>query len=189
MKPDSTPPPEVRLLDRHNAFCGRLISLRIDRVLLPDGREATREVVMHPGAVAIVAAPSPGSALLVHQYRHPTGAFLWEIPAGKLEEGEVPLDCARRELEEETGYCASEWTALQSVYTTPGFSNERVSLFLASGLTRVQRPTDRDIATCASFTARELQQMLQRGDLVDAKTVLGLLLAGLLDPSEPGGER
>jgi len=189
LKPDSTPPPEVRLLDRHNAFCGCLVSLRIDRVLLPDGREATREIVMHPGAVAIVATPSPESALLVHQYRHATGAFLWEIPAGKLEEGEAPLDCAHRELEEETGYRASEWTALPSVYTTPGFSNERISLFLASGLTRVRRPTDRDIATCASFPARDLQRMLQQRALVDAKTVLGLLWAGLLDPSAPEGER
>ena len=191
MKPDSTPSPDtpdVRILHRDCPFHGRLIGVHVDRLLLQDGSEAVREVVVHPGAVAIVAIPSPGSALLVQQYRHPAESCLWEIPAGKLEPGEPPLDCARRELEEETGYRASKWMVLPAVFTTPGFSNERIYLFCARDLVRVRRPPDRDVTACHPFSADDLQGMLDRGDLADAKTLLGLLWMGLLSGACGDGE-
>lgn len=183
MKPDTTPSPDapdVRILHRDCPFRGCLVGVHVDRLLLPDGSEAVREVVVHPGAVAIVAIPSPGSVLLVRQYRHPAESYVWEIPAGKLEPDESPFDCARRELEEETGYRASKWTPLASFFTTPGFSNEKISLFCARSLSRVRRSPDHDVTSCRSFLARDLQEMFDRGDLADAKTLLGLLWVELL---------
>jgi ADP-ribose pyrophosphatase len=183
LKPDSAPSDDVRLLSREYVFRGRLVDLRVDRVQLPGGEEATREVVEHPGAVAIVAVPRPGSAFLVRQHRQAVGGSLWEIPAGKLEPGEASLDCAKRELREETGLAAATWCEALTFFTTPGFSDERISLFVASGLRRVPAAPDVDVETCASFTAEDLGRMLKRGELADAKTILGLLWAGLLDAS------
>lgn len=183
MKPDSTPPADVRLLAREYAFRGRLLNLRIDRVLLPDGEETTREIVEHPGAVAIVALPQPGSALLVRQHRQAAGVHLWEIPAGKLEPGEIPLHCARRELREETGFEADTWREAITFFTTPGFTDERITLFVASALRPVATAPDRDVTASRAFDADELRRMLDRRELPDAKTIVGLLWARLLDPS------
>jgi ADP-ribose pyrophosphatase len=189
LKPDTPPsaePPAAHVLDRDWTFRGRLISVHVDRLRLPDGREVVREVVAHPGAVAIVALPSPDSAILVRQYRHPAEADLWEIPAGKIEAGESPLRCAQRELEEETGRRAATWTALPVVFTTPGFTNERIFLFAATDLERsgdAPPDPDRDVVSCAIFQTQTLQRMLETGELLDAKTLLGLLWMGLIDPS------
>jgi ADP-ribose pyrophosphatase len=189
LKPDSAPSGDVRLLTREYAFRGRLVNLRVDRVRLPGGEEATREVVEHPGAVAIVVVPSPGSAFLVRQHRQPVGDSLWEIPAGKLEPGEAPLHCAKRELREETGLVAATWREALTFFTTPGFSDERITLFVASDLRRVPSPPDLDVETCSPFTDQELARMLERGEIADAKTILGLLWAGLLDGSGDASAR
>jgi len=181
-------PSDIDLLDREYAFRGRLIALHVDRIRFPDGKEATREVVAHPGAVAVVALPEPGSVLLVQQYRHPIEGLLWEIPAGKLESGESPLACAKRELLEETSFFADRWQGPLPVYTTPGFSDERISLFLATSLRRVTTPPDADVVRCASVSAKQLQTLLDRGELIDAKTLLGLLWFGLLRPAGGGIE-
>ena len=170
-------------MTREYAFRGRLLNLRVDRVLLPGGAEATREIVEHPGAVAIVAIPQPGSALLVRQHRQAAGGHLWEIPAGKLEPGEMPLHCAKRELREETGFAAETWREAVTFFTTPGFTDERITLFVASALRPIATAPDRDVTAWRAFDANELRRMLDRGELPDAKTILGLLWAGLLDAS------
>ena len=144
-----------RIVARETPFRGRLITVHVDRLRQPTGDEVVREVVVHPGAVAVVAFPSPESVLLVRQYRHPAERDLWEIPAGKLEPGESPLVCAQRELEEETGHRASAWTPLVTAFTTPGFSTETLALFRADGMARTERTNeDRDVEDCREFSPR-----------------------------------
>lgn len=157
---------------------GIIVNVRKDTVLLPNGKEASREVIEHPGAVAIVPVTDAGEYILVRQYRHATGEILLEIPAGKLERGENPDDCARRELEEETGYSASEIKRLSSVFTTPGFTNEVIHIYLAKGLTATAQHTDEDeFLSVEIYSQSEVRAMLAKGELRDAKTALGLLLA------------
>ena len=160
---------------------GSIINLRRDTVTLPNGKQATREVVEHPGAVAIVPITEAGKVILVRQYRHAIGQLLLEIPAGKLDKGENPDDCARRELEEETGYVAAQWQRLASVYTTPGFTNEIIHIYLAKGLTATtQHPDEDEFLDIEIYSKEQIGQMLADGELSDAKTALGLLIAGVL---------
>lgn len=115
-----------------------IVTVRRDTVRMPDGQEADRDVVEHPGAVAVLAVDDDGRVLLIRQYRHPVGRQLWEIPAGLRDvPGEPLVETARRELLEEAGYKAADWHVLADVFTSPGFSNERVRLFLAMNLTHV----------------------------------------------------
>lgn len=159
-------------------YKGVIVNVRKDTVLLPNGKEASREVIEHPGAVAIVPVTDAGEYILVRQYRHATGEILLEIPAGKLDKGEAPDDCARRELEEETGYAASELKRIASVFTTPGFTNEIIHIYLARGLTATSQHTDEDEFLEVEYYSREtVRTMLANGELKDAKTALGLLMA------------
>lgn len=151
----------------------------VDRVRLPDGSESTRELVLHPGAVAILPILPDGRIILVRQYRHPVGASLWEIPAGKLEPGEDPLTCAKRELLEETGYEATTWEERLSFYTSPGFTDERITLFSARGLSRVAEPRLGEITSQDLFEQHQLEGMMASGEIRDGKTLLALLLAGV----------
>ena len=112
--------------------------------------------------------------LLVRQYRHAVRSDLWEIPAGKLEPGEDALACAQRELREETGHAAQIWTRLTSFYTTPGFSNEWITVFLASGLARIGDADPEEIGACEPFTPEQLAEMIADGRLADAKTILAI---------------
>ncbi len=117
---------------------GRIVTLRQDIVQMPDGGEAKREVVEHPGAVAILALDEAGRVLLIRQYRHPVGCLLWEIPAGLRDVPGEPLEqTARRELLEEAGYLAADWQVLADVFTSPGISSEQLRIFLARGLTKI----------------------------------------------------
>lgn len=119
---------------------GRIVSIRRDTVRMPDGAVAGREVVEHPGAVAVVAMDEAGQVLLIRQYRHPVGRQLWEIPAGLRDiAGEPPLVTAQRELLEEAGYLAEHWRVLADFFTSPGITSERLRVFLAEGLTLVPR--------------------------------------------------
>lgn len=176
MNEDTRPAEPFRLLDRTAAFRGRAIDVYIDRLERSDGTVLRREIVVHPGAVAIVAATRSDEILLVRQERPATSGLLWEIPAGTLEPDETPLACAKRELIEETGYEAGEWEELLGFYTTPGFSNERITLFAARRLRPVGRPDPDEIALCRSFTLRDLEEMIRSGTLEDAKSILALLL-------------
>lgn len=112
--------------------------MNIDSVILPNGRETTRELIHHPGAVAIVPILDDGSIIFVKQYRYPVGTVMYEIPAGKLDPGEEPDVCAERELSEETGYSAKEWQRLTSIVTTPGFTDEVIHLYAARRFGKTQ---------------------------------------------------
>ena len=162
---------------------GRVINLDVDRVRFPDGTTGELEIIRHPGASAVVPFLSdPAGAdpqlLLLKQYRYATGGTLYEIPAGRLDPGESPGDCAKRELLEETGCTAEVIVPLTSMFTTPGFTDERIHLFLATGLTRGEARREADefieVETVALSTAL---QMVERGEIQDAKTALGILFA------------
>src|SRR5438445_12885632 len=135
---------EAKLLSRRIAYKGSHIQVREDRVIEPAGHECSREIVVHPGAVCIVARPSPEEVVLIRQYRHATGQELLEIPAGTLHDGEDPLECAFRELEEETGYRARTMTERARLWTTPGFTTEFMHLYEGDDLAKTE--SDRDEA-------------------------------------------
>jgi ADP-ribose pyrophosphatase len=154
---------------------GKVVNLRVDEIVLPRGGVGVREVVSHPGAVVVIALDSDDLVYLVRQYRHPIGRYLLELPAGGLEPGEEPLAAARRELREEVGLEAHEWTALGSFYSSPGFVNEHLHAFLARGLVRV--PTDPDDDEDISVVRYPLTGLLgQLGEVPDAKTLATLCL-------------
>lgn len=164
-------------------YSGRVISLDVDRVRFPDGTVGELEIIRHPGASAIVPflsdpAGDDPQVLLLKQYRYAAGGTLYEIPAGRLEPNESPETCARRELLEETGCTAESLVRLTSMFTTPGFTDERIHLFLATGLVRGEshREADEFIEIEAVSLAAALA-MVKRGEIQDAKTALGLLFA------------
>jgi ADP-ribose pyrophosphatase len=167
---------EARLLSRRIAYQGGHIQVREDRVIEPAGYEALREIVVHPGAVCIVARPSADKVILIRQYRHAAGQELLEIPAGTLHDGEDPLECAFRELEEETGYRAATMTERARFWTTPGFTTEFMHLYEASDLTRTQIHPDEDEVIEVEIVSRaEALQMIDNGRIQDAKSILGLV--------------
>lgn len=184
MSADTTPPERLRPISSRTIYNGRVISVRIESFEGPDESRIEREVVAHPGAIAILAGASSDEILLVRQDRHAAGQHLWEIPAGTLEPGESPLDCARRELREETGFEAEVWRERFSFYTTPGFSNERITLFLADRLHRIGAPDPREIAECSIFSLWRLREMVEEGLILDAKTLLAI---GWIEQSPIGG--
>lgn len=167
--------PERRLA-RRLVFDGRVIRVFVDEVERPDGTRATREVVDHPGAVAVLPLKDERTAVLLRQYRHAVGGALLEIPAGRLEAGEQPLDAAQRELREETGFRARVLRPIASVYATPGFCNERVHLFLAQGLEEGESaPEEDEHLELVLVDADEARRLLQTGGVEDAKTLAALL--------------
>jgi len=169
---------EETALGSRRVFEGKIINLRVDEVELPNGQRATREVVEHPGAVAIAAVTEEGEIVLVRQFRKPAGEVLLEIPAGKLDPGEEPLECARRELAEETGITASSLKPLLRYYTTPGFSNEVIHLFGAAGLKKGEAAPDKDeFLEVVFLPLREALDMVREGKICDAKTIIGILWA------------
>ncbi|WP_018751481.1 NUDIX hydrolase [Paenibacillus sanguinis] len=157
-------------------FSGKIISLQIDTVMLPDGTTATREVVKHPGAVAVLAIHQ-GRLLLVDQYRQAMGRCELEIPAGKLEQGEDPREAAARELQEETGFRSGKLTHLHSFYTSPGFADEIIHLYLAEDLAAGEMSLDED--EFIELHEAELEQALAyiaEGRIADAKTILAVYI-------------
>ncbi|MDA8226144.1 MAG: NUDIX hydrolase [Desulfitobacterium hafniense] len=165
-----------RLISRELIFKGRMIDVERDVVMLPNGNNTTREVVRHPGAVAVVAIKD-GKVILVRQYRYPINSETLEIPAGKLESGEEPVICAQRELREETGYRGS-MTHLGTFYTTPGFTDEVMHLFLAKDLIWDPLAADDDeFLGVESIPWEEAVNLAKSGSFIDAKTILGILIA------------
>lgn len=170
----------MRLDMRRQVYRGRLLDVGLERARLPNGAEVELEIIRHPGAAAAVAVDGAGRVVLIHQYRHAAGGYLWELPAGVLDApGEPSAGCAARELREETGLEAARWRALGSVRPTPGYSDERIDLFLAEGLREGERATahDEDIREIRRIPLREALRMVRAGEIVDAKTVAGLCLA------------
>ena len=165
-----------KLFESERIFKGRLLGLRRDTVVLPDGRHGTREVIEHPGAVAVAALTEDGGVLMVEQYRYAVGRQLLEIPAGCLEPGEEPLACAVRELREVTGACAKEWTPLGYIYPTAGCSGEVIHLFAARGLSFGEGQLDADeFLTLRTLPWAEALEQCISGENPDAKTVAALL--------------
>ena len=167
---------KAKVLTSHIAYKGGHIQVREDRVIEPAGHEASREIVVHPGAVCVVARPTPEDVILIRQYRHATGGELLEIPAGTLHEGEDPRECALRELEEETGYRAATMIERARFWTTPGFTNEFMYLYEAAGLRKTQtNPDDDEVIEVEIVSNGEALEMIDNGRIQDAKTILGLL--------------
>lgn len=157
-------------------FEGRLLKVHRDAVRLPDGSEGTREYIRHPGAVAIVPLFDDGRVLLERQFRYPHGREFIEIPAGKLEPGEPHLQTAQRELLEETGYVAQEWTHLGVIHTAIAYTDEAIDLFVAGKLTQQERSLDQgEFLELLTVEFSEAIQMIRDGRITDAKSVAGLL--------------
>ena len=158
-------------------YAGKVVNLRRDIVSLPNGREASREVVEHPGAVAIVPVLPDGRILLVRQFRHPVGKVLIEIPAGKLDKGEAPDRCALRELEEETGYRAGSLECKASIFTGPGFTDEVIHIYIARDLVKTTvNPDEDEFLEVRAYELRDIRHMIRDGLICDAKTISGMYL-------------
>ncbi len=167
---------QERTLHSESIYQGRLVGLRVDTVELPSGRETRREIVEHDDVVAIVPLDGKGNVLLVRQYRKAVEKALLEIPAGLIEKGESPLECARRELAEETGHSAEKWEDLGGFYTSPGFCTEYIYLFLATGLAPGKLEPDYDeIIDVVPCPLVNIPDVIASGEVCDAKSVAGLL--------------
>ena len=173
--------------DGETIYDGKIIRVEKWRVSLPDGREAAREVVIHKGAPAIVPVDAQGMVTLVRQHRVALDTFTWEIPAGKLDSvSEDPLDCAKRELEEETGLRAANWRRLSHVITTPGFCTEQISIYLATELSQHESHADQDeFLRLQKMPLDEAVNRVMAGELRAAKTSLGLLMAARVLADQP----
>jgi ADP-ribose diphosphatase len=167
---------QAKVLNSRIAYKGGHIQVREDRVIEPAGHEASREIVVHPGAVCVVARPTADEVILIRQYRHAAGRELIEIPAGTLHEGEDPRECAIRELEEEAGYRAASMVERARFWTTPGFTTEFMYLYEATNLTKTQiNPDDDEVIEVDIVTSEKALQMIDDGQIQDAKSILGLL--------------
>ena len=159
-------------------FQGNIIRLRVDAVVLPNGNTATREVVEHPGGVAVLPVDDGGNVYLVRQFRKPFDCMLLEAPAGKLSPGESHEACGVRELKEETGFTADEVDYLGYILPTPGFANEVIHLYLARGLTAgEQNPDEDEFVNVEKYTFAQVTDMCLSGEISDAKTVAAVMRA------------
>jgi len=165
---------EEKTIRSEEIFSGKVISLHLQDVELPNGKQAKREIITHPGAVAILAITDDNKVVMVEQYRKALGRTIVEIPAGKLEKGEEPALCARRELEEETGYECQILELLTSFYTSPGFADELVHVYLAKGLTKKENAASLDedeFVQLEELTLAEAERYVKEQKIYDAKTI------------------
>jgi 8-oxo-dGDP phosphatase len=185
-------PHEYRLVSSEPVYEGRVISLVRDTVAMPGGGESVREVVRHPGAVAVVALDDDGRVVLLRQYRHPVGDYLWELPAGLRDaDGEPPLETAKRELAEEVLLAAQRWSLLATYYSSPGFCDELVFVYLAEGLSDAERPDGFTLEheeldmTVERVPLAEAVQRVFDGGIRNPAAVVGLLAAAQAQVSSP----
>ena len=158
-----------------NIYTGKVVTLNIDRVTLPNGATVDLETIRHPGAAAVVPLKDDGTVILIRQFRHAAGGFIYEIPAGKLHPGEDPVLCASRELEEEVGYQASSCELLTSIFTAPGFADEVIHVYKATGLTKGRQQLDPDeVLEVIEMSLEEAVAKIEDGTIRDAKTIVGL---------------
>jgi len=166
---------EEVILHSEEIYSGRVVRLSVATVRLPNGKEAIRELIQHPGAVAIVALDEAQNVLLVRQFRLAAGRVMMEIPAGTLDPEETPLICAERELQEETGYRPGKLESLGGIYVAPGYTTEFIHLFLASDLSESRLDMDDDEFIEASrVPLTEALAMIERGEIIDGKSITGL---------------
>lgn len=169
---------------------GRVFALHRDRVTLPNGHDTTLEVIRHPGAAAIVPVTAQGTVLLIHQFRYATDGSIWEIPAGTMEPGELPLACAQRELGEEAGVAATRWQKLGVIMPLPAYSDEVIHLYRAEELLPARQHLDSDeILEIHEFSYEDTLEMIRTGVIIDAKTIAGLMMAKSIAENSPGSHR
>jgi ADP-ribose pyrophosphatase len=176
--PDAAASPQLRetFVAGEQAFKGALLDVRRDVIALPDGSRATREYVVHPGAVVVVPILDDGRLVLERQFRYPAGRVMLEFPAGKLDAGEAPLQCAERELIEETGYRAREWALAGTMHNAVAYSTEVIHIAFARGLQPGARALDAgELIELESMTEAQLEAAAANGTLTDANTLIGLL--------------
>ncbi|MBM4124090.1 MAG: NUDIX hydrolase [Nitrospira sp.] len=163
-----------------NIFKGRVLTLNLETIPLPNGSHIELEIIRHPGAAAMVPMKDDGTVVLIKQYRHAAGGFIYEIPAGKLHPGEDPKDCALRELEEEVGYKAAKLDLLSSLLTAPGFADEVIHIYLATGLTVGKQQLDHDeVLDVVEMPLDKALAMITDGTIRDAKTIVGVQMVYL----------
>jgi len=175
---------KVEKISGERAFTGKLFNVDVDQIINPHSsgelapaQLVRREVVRHPGAVAIIPCLPGAKIVLIRQYRYPIDTWLWEIPAGLLEQNETPDDCAARELTEETGYKARNLNLLATLHSSPGFSDEVLYLFFADNLKLGKpKPDPEESIEVKIFSILEVLEMISRGEITDSKTVNGILL-------------
>jgi ADP-ribose pyrophosphatase len=172
---------EFTVQSTEDIYVGKILALRVDEVTMPGGSHARREVVEHHGAVSIVALDDDDLVTLIHQYRHPLGRRIWELPAGLIDHlGEDPLESAKRELVEEVGLAAVHWSVLVDVAASPGFTDEVIRIFLATGLTPVDRELlgdeEADLVV-RKVPLAEAVRMVMAGEIVNGASVSGILAA------------
>ena len=192
MRDGDDAPHEYRVLDSEDLYRGRVISLRRDTVAMPGGGDSVREVVSHPGAVAVVALDDEDRVVLLRQYRHPVGRYLWELPAGLRDaDGEPPLETAKRELAEEVLLSADRWSLLTQVYNSPGFCDEQVLVYLAEDLTEAARPEGFVVEheeldmTVERVPLADAVQRVFDGDIRNSSAVAGVLAAAQVRSGAP----
>ncbi len=169
------------LMETDIKFVGRIFSVELDKVLLSDGRHSRREIVRHPGGACVVAMDSNQYIYMVRQYRLAFNRITLELPAGKLDTCEDPLSCAKRELFEETGIVAADWRELVTVMPSPGYTDELISIYLAEDLTRGEKNSDDgEFVSLVKLPLHEAMKMVLDGNIMDAKTCIGILLAARL---------
>ena len=169
--------PRARRLSSRRVYTGKVLSLDVDDVEEPGGVHTRREVVRHSGSVAVLAIQDDGKIVLVRQYRYPVDDFVWELPAGRLDAGESPEQAAQRELQEEIGYKAGRLQKMAFFHTTPGFCDESMHVFRATGLVPSKAPGDEDERIeVQAFSLSDLEAMIDRGEIHEGKTLVAILL-------------
>jgi ADP-ribose pyrophosphatase len=175
------------MTERQTIFQGRLLDVGIETVRLPTGQQVTLEIIRHQGAAGVLPLHSDQTVTLVHQYRHAGGGMHYEIPAGLLDPGEEPLQSAARELAEEAQLKAAQYTHLATIHTTPGFCDERVHIFLATGLAEAfAQPDEDEVIDVVRMPLAQALQMVRDGRITDAKTMCALLMAQEHAPQTTG---
>ena len=168
---------DAHVHSRNTIHQGRVFDITIENVTFPNGFTADMEIIRHPGASAIVPLVADDKVLLIKQYRHAVGGYIWEIPAGTLDVQEKPIVCARRELTEETGYAADTWEPLGAITPVPGYSDEKIHIFLARDLKPAHQHLDADeILEVHTLPLAQVTSMMANGQIQDAKTMVGLFL-------------
>ena len=164
--------------NKRTVWSGRVFDLNVEETTLPDGRKTAIEVIRHPGSSGIVPIDESRSVILIRQFRPAIAGFIWEIPAGTMRPGEDPLECARRELQEECGLLAQKFEKLGDILVAPGYSDERIHLFMATELTSCDRNLDEDeFLTTHPFPYNQVMEMIEKGEIEDAMTIVGLQMA------------